>query len=291
MLGFILALVAPVAAADPVWEVVPDTPIAGTLNGKPVTIRLDPGAPTIPVADAAAAADAGMKGSLFGVRFSVGPVSTHGGTNVATLDLGHGAFKRRVAFLPRRWTASEAVALGPGAVDTPIIRFTLRPAQPSERVTALPLDSFGASGVGTTLQVSGEPVQVSFVLDRDRSLATAGAGATIAAHAGGGFAPGGETMGVRFGIERPVRRLDLARPLRVGPLALSSFWVRTSDFGSTTGVPEAGAAPPDPDEIVIQGKKKRDRSHDRLQVGRDALAACSSITIDKPKRQILLSCR
>jgi hypothetical protein len=289
MLGFILAIAA--TAADPVWEVAPDSSIQGTLNGKPVTVRLDPGAPTMPVADAAAAAEAGMKGSMLGVRFSVGPVSTHGGTNVATLDLGRGAFKRRVAFLPRRWTPNDAVALGPGALDAPVVRFTLRPAQPGEQVTALPLESFGASGVGTLVQVGDNAVQVQFVLDRDRSLATAGAGAAVAAHAGGGFAPGSEPMVVRFGIERPVRRLDLARPLRVGPLALSSFWVRTSDFGSTAGVPEAGAAPPDPDEIVVQGKKKRDRSHDRLQIGREALAGCSSITFDKPNRQLLLSCR
>lgn len=85
--------------------------------------------------------------------------------------------------------------------------------------------------------------------------------------------------------------MRLARPLPVGGLSLSSVGVRVADAGTVTAIPEAGAAPPDPAEVVVTGKgKKRDWRQDVLSLGADVLGRCSAIVFDKPAKQVRLSC-
>lgn len=102
--------------------------------------------------------------------------------------------------------------------------------------------------------------------------------------------------------------MTLERPLAIGPLAIRTIGVRLPDSAGTpglpetdghagrslpaTGIPDADAAPekPDPDEIVVTAKGKRDLKNDRISIGADYLDAGSSIVIDKPAKQIRLTC-
>ena len=95
-----------------------------------------------------------------------------------------------------------------------------------------------------------------------------------------------------FGIERPVRTLTLARPMAIGALSLATLGVRTQDAGNAGAIREAGAVvpTPDPDEVVVTAKNKRDVRRDVLSLGADQLSRCSSIVFDKPAKQIRLSC-
>lgn len=94
---------------------------------------------------------------------------------------------------------------------------------------------------------------------------------------------------IAFGVERPVRMMALDRPLAIGALSLTRIGVRTGDWGNAAGIAEAGSA--DPDEIVVTAKgRKRDPFRDRLAIGADVLARCSSVIFDKPARQIRLTC-
>lgn len=98
-------------------------------------------------------------------------------------------------------------------------------------------------------------------------------------------------MPIRLGVMRPVRPMTLARPLGVGPLALDRIFVRTGDFGSAAAIPDADAPEADPDEIVVTGAKPKGKQRYFLEIGRDALAGCSSILFDKVAKRVVLSCR
>ena len=97
------------------------------------------------------------------------------------------------------------------------------------------------------------------------------------------------TEEIAFGIARPVRDLVLARPLEMGPFRITRLGVRVADEGSVATIADAEAPPADPDEVVVVGKGKHHR--DKITIGADLLAACSSILFDKPARLIRLRCR
>jgi hypothetical protein len=137
------------------------------------------------------------------------------------------------------------------------------------------------------VDVGGEPMRIRFNPNHPRTFATAGAGVRLAAALDGRLAGETESVAIAFGVSRPVRTLRLARPLAVGPLSLSTLGVRTVDFGNATAIREEDG---DPEEIVVTGGGRRDTKRDRIALGADALARCSSIVFDKPARQVRLTC-
>ncbi len=266
-----------------------------TLAGRPARLRVDPSAPGLPMVNPDLAARAGLKGGMFGVAYSVGPVRIVGSSAVTRLDLGDGPVKRRVSWSDRDFARRADVTVGPGGMPDPVIRFQLRAARPGERTTILPLAPggglFGGYGGSFALvDVAGVPTRVRFNLDNPRTLATAGAGLALAIAQGGRLEGEAGAALIAFGVERPVRRMRLARPLAIGSLVLDTLDVRVADFGNARGITDADAPPPDPDEVVVTAKGKRDRSRDSLTLGRDQLDRCSSIVFDKPAKQVRLTC-
>lgn len=266
-----------------------------TVAGHPARLRIDPSAPGLPMVNPGLARRAGLKGGMFGAVYVVGPVRIVGGSAVTRLDLGGGPIKRRVSWPNRDFTRRADMTVGPGGMPDPVIRFQLRAARAGERITILPMAPagglFGGYGGSFALApIGGVPTRVRFNPDNPRTLATAGAGLALASAHGGRLEGEVGTAPVAFGVERPVRRMLLARPLAIGPLALAAIDVRVADFGNAAGIADADAPPPDPDEIVVTAKGKRDRSRDSLTLGRDQLDRCSSIVFDKPAKQVRLSC-
>jgi hypothetical protein len=288
----IMALAAMLLAGpDGPLTLAPGRTLAITVGGKPATLRVDPGAPSAPMFNAEAAARLGFHASMIGIQVAIGPVRIKGSSDLIALDIGNGAFKRRaVWFDAGAYAEGVDAVIGPGGVPADIVRFDLRAPQPGERQVTLPLADFGYGGMGARLTIGGESVAVRFSLERDRTVATASAGAIIAGAQGGAFDAAPERMVIRFGVERPVRHMKLATPLQVGPFALTGLMVRTSDFGSTTRIPEAGAPDVDPDEIVVTGERKSKKREQRIEIGRDQLARCSSIIFDKPAKTLTFSC-
>jgi hypothetical protein len=100
---------------------------------------------------------------------------------------------------------------------------------------------------------------VEFSLLQPHSLATASAGALIAASHGGEWTGEARPALIKFGIERPIRPMRLARPLEIGGFALPALHVRTGDHRGNFQLPPDAAPPPsseagqDPDEIVVTG--------------------------------------
>ena len=292
----LLTLGAAAAVKDvPRERLVPaDGLVAARVADAAVTLRIDPAMIAMPMLDAAQAARAGLKVGPFAMRFAVGPRLFKGETAVAPLVLPDAApFKRRVAWTSRAPAAGIAGAMGPGGVPEPLVRFTLRPPVAGERAVTLPMMKagglFGGWGASDAMiLVGGQPMRLRFDPHHPRTLATAGAAVRLAAAQGGSLSGAAAAVEIAFGVERPVRTLTLARPLEIGSLRLAVLGARTGDYGGTAAIAEAEQ---DPDELVVVARgRKADPSRDRLNLGADMLARCSSILFDKPARRITLTC-
>lgn len=295
----ILAALVGVAAAQPLTErvVTGDGIVRVRVNGVEGRLRIDPGATAMPMINAKLAARAGLKPGMlaFGFLYAVGPERVGGATAVGRIDYGGGAGKQRIGWTKRRYAADADGVAGPGSVPEPFVRFALRPPVAGERVTTFRMiDQGGLFGDWAerfaVIEVGGQPMRLRFDPHHPRTLATAGAGVRLAAAHDGRMAGQVTREEIAFGIARPVRTMTLARPLTLGPLAIARLGVRTADHGSADGIPDADAPPPDPDEIVVVAGRKRDPARDRLSLGADVLARCSSIVFDKPGKVVRLSC-
>ena len=290
---YALALAAPflVAAGDPTETTISgDRILTVTAQGIPARMRVDPGAPTSPIFNPDFAARAGFRAGWIGIQARVGPIRVNGATAVIRLDYGDGEFKRRVGWFAVPYAVDADGGIGPGALPADRVRFVIGPAMTGERSLSFPLADFGRAGMGVYLIVGGERILTRFSLNRDFSVATAAAGATIAGSNGGRFDRDPSRMVIHLGVERPVRHMALATSLGVGPLSLTGLLVRTGDFGSAASIPEGEVLESDPDEIVVVGAKNR-KGEQRLEIGRDYLDRCSSIVFDKRAKLVTLSCR
>jgi len=266
--------------------------LTANVNGAPVQMRVDPAGTAMPLIDDAAAMRAGLKPSMIGIGYAVGPQKVLGRTALVPVDLGTGPAKHRVGFTPHRYAAAAEGSIGPAGLPEPVVRFHLRAPLPNEHTVTLPMGDQGGIAARwgerfAIVTVGGAPMRVRFDPYHRRTLATAGAAVRLAAANAGTMTGATERAEIAFGIERPVRDMALGTPLQIGPFAISRLGVRTSDFGSTAGVPTDHV---DPDEVIVASQGKHDPSADRINIGSDLLDHCSSILFDTTHRQITLSC-
>ena len=267
--------------------------VSGSVGGVPVRLRIDPAAVSTPLVSAEVARRAGLKPSLFEFEYAIGTVKIGFDSAVTRFDSGTGPEKRRVAWSSRTWAPGLDGVVGPGMLPEETIRFALRPRQAGEVSSALPL--VGQGGLGSqwgerfaAVPLGQRTLKVQFDPHHELSIATAQAGALIAAHHGGHFTGESRSVEIAFGVERPVRMMELARPLEIGSLTITRLGVRTADFGSAAGIPEKNA---DPNEIVVRAGGKAKAAYDQLKLGGDTLAACSSITFERKAKKVRLDCR
>ncbi|MBN2970499.1 hypothetical protein JW805_00525 [Roseomonas aeriglobus] len=291
---FATALPLTIAASAPAERVITDTALVTTANDAEVRLLIDPGAPAMPILTEDAAARAGLKAGPFGIGYRVGPVLVAGRSAVGRIGLGDAPSKRRIGWTAKPYVTGYDGVVGPGGLPDPVVRFQLRDAQPGERMVAIPMDAegglFGNWGASNAvLMIDGQPLQIRFNLHQDKTIATAGAALTLAKGYGGTLDDDRAEAEIAFGVKRPVRTLRLARPFAVGPVTLNALLARTGDFGNAEGIAATGAVP-DPDEVVVTAKGKRDHRRDRVILGRAALSGCSSIVFDKPAKVIRLTC-
>ncbi|WP_156347000.1 hypothetical protein [Sphingomonas sp. Leaf33] len=290
----VLALPLAVALAAPADRVVTDTTLVTKANEAAVRLLVDPGAPAMPILTEEAAARAGLKAGPFGIGYRVGPVMVAGRSAVGRIGLGDAPAKRRIGWTANPYAPGYDGVVGPGGLPDPVVRFQLRAARPDERTIDIPMADdgglFGNWGASNgVLTIDGQPLQVRFSLQQDATIATAGAALTLAKAFGGTLDDDRAEAEIVFGVKRPVRTLRLARPFTIGPIALTTLLARTTDFGNADGIAASGTTP-DPDEVVVTAKGKRDHKRDRVILGRSALSGCSSVAFDKPAKLIRLTC-
>ena len=144
----------------------------------------------------------------------------------------------------------------------------------------------GRIGLRSQIVIDGVPVPIAFTFDRPETMVTAATGALLARVHDGRMTGDAREAKLEMGFQRPVRPLTVATPLMLGGLELRDLIVRTVDTGSTASIPDAQQ---DLNEIVVTAGSKGKVVHG-IFVGTASLAGCSTLTFDKPKAQIRLSC-
>jgi hypothetical protein len=296
----VLALLALLAAAPAPAQtgervVSGDGIVPVTVNGVPARIRIDPSAPALPMLTTDYAARARLRAGPFAFGYMVGPEMVSGRSAVARIAIGAGARprKRRTGWTGRPFAAGIDGVIGPGRLPEQIVRFVLGPSRPGERTVALPMADEGGMFGGwghsyAVIDFGGAPLRIRFDPHHPRTLATAGAGVRLAAQNDARIGGEIESLEIAFGISRPVRTLNLGRPLQVGPLTITRLGVRVADFGNAASIREEGEG--DPDEVIVTGDRRRNNDRDRIAIGADLLARCSSLVFDRRAREIRLTC-
>lgn len=180
--------------------------------------------------------------------------------------------------IPGRYEA----AIGPYSVPQRVVTFQLRAAKPGERAYALPLTNMhddavhaNDAGMGTIVRVGPAWLFVQWDLTRDGASATSAAVPDLMERHGAAFREAGG--------RGDDRHLVLARPLAIGPLRITEMAI-PPDERDASGAGAAG------DEIVVTGARHDPDAPRSLLLGRDTLARCSSLTFDRAKRTVVLSC-
>jgi hypothetical protein len=262
-----------------------------TINDQPVRVRIEPDAISVPTVNADAAQRLGLKPSMIGFIYVIGPERIGFSTDNVPYRAGETAFKRRTAFSKRQLADGADAVAGPATFPFRRTILTLRDPQPGDRAITFPLDDeMGRSQTGTRIDVGGRPIYVAFSFARAESLVTATGGKWIADANGGRFDGEPREAPILYRVSRPVRSLSLDRPLMLGELAIRNLAVRVADMGNAQGIAEGAASEPDPNEIVVTAEGKGKVPNQRLYVGMDTIGHCASITYDFGAKTITLMC-
>lgn len=263
-----------------------DNVISATISGQPVRLRVDPGAPIVPILNPRTAERLKVK-PLGWVKIAalIGPIRVNGRTAVLRFRLPGATSdkKARIAWFDRDFVQGADGAVNPLFLVQNKVRFEL-PGR-GGRVNRLPFGNTSMLVRGTKLAFGGEAVTVTYDLGRAVGATTADAARLIAADRDGRLSAARGTMLIEFGIARPYREMRLARPLEVGPFDFATLRVRTPDEGAI-GIAEDDA---DPNEIVVTGKKKS-KARRELSIGRDRLDRCAALEIDRAAKTISFDC-
>ncbi len=203
-------------------------------------------------------------------------------------------------FWPVYWEEKDAYTFpnvdaiaGPDAIPAKIVKYNLRNSQAGEQIYSFPLARpWNWWIAGTEQEINGQMIHFAFAPQFETSVAGASAAAHISQIHKGQFTDIRKNILIAYGVERPTRQVNLAVPITLGAINIASLLVRTEDFGSATTIPgnKPATEPEDKSAIIVTAQRKIPKAKLIVYVGADALYGCSSITYDKPAKQIHLSC-
>lgn len=258
-----------------------------SIDGRLTTMEVAPDGPNSPIVNARVADQLGKKGSLVKGRHMVGRTAVSASSNMARIDFGDGKkVKRRLFWFDRDWTEIAEGRMGPALLPEDVVTFRLDERRVGERIFTIPFKKHGRSGFRSETVIDGVSVPVIFTFDRPETMVTANTGALLASVYGGRMVGAAQDVKLEMGFFRPVRRMKFQQPITVGELALVDVIVRTTEMGSTASIPDDDQ---DPNEIVVSAETKRKPLHG-IFVGRSSFANCSSLTFDKQREEIRLTC-
>jgi len=274
--------------------------VEAELLGQRLRLRVDPGSdPFVILAPAAAA-----RLRITGDDRPDGEVASRG-----TLVVAVGQVRVKLPFtrellliggrpVPARVLLPEVAPAGMGDADGviglpllphPRVVLRARPARPTDQAVAIDgLFRTSSGALGFRWPVGpGERLEVELHPDRPVSVASVAAASLIARAEGGHIDGPVRRVVISHGITRPVRALQLERPLRIAGTQLLALDVRLFDWAGRSELP------PDTDEeqtLTVTGSRGRQRGWPILKLGADALGACASLAWDQPLARFTLQC-
>jgi len=290
----------PAAAQDKAELTVrPGEPVAATIEGKPARLLIRSGAVNRLTLEPEYVAQHGIKPApIMGkAELSVaGRREFRGHNRPLDFAIAGVAAKARAFWFEGAPASPADGAIGPMGVPQPRVTFVLAAAGAGETVSRAPLLGNQNSSSMSGYREASFGMLLTFDMDSAERfpVATAAAGAAIAKAYGGTLSGASWDVDILMGVHRPVRLMTLARPLVIGPMRFDRIAVRVrdriDDGGRGEAIPEAGAVD-DPDEIVVQGRRKGAAPGFGMTIPRAGLAGCSRLTFDKAAKVVEMLCR
>lgn len=282
----------PVVAATNEFVVGPEGAVDIVVNGKPARMLFRGVGSSTAIFNRASVEQLGIKRGIIkiSIGYRIGPHRIGGRSGVARYSINGRSIKRRVGWFSRDVAPGFDGLLGPEAIDYPIVTQRLRAPLEGEKAIVLRSSSFGYNGVGVVLR--GKPfTYMIFDPSAPTTIINAPFANEIASLLRGHFEGPVLDRVIAFGVSRPVRNIEFGIKFKLGTqaqhIAIHRADVRTLPGETTGSIPDQA---PDPDEINVVANGAADKRARYMVVGADALKRCSSISFDKPKRQITLHC-
>ncbi len=288
----LLLATSPALAAGDEFVIGPDGVVEAVVNGKPAHMLFRGVGSSTAILNPASAERFGVKTGIikFPIQYRVGPYRINGKSGVTRYAVGGREIKRRVGWFDRDVAPGFDGLLGPMAIDYPVVTQRLRNPIAGEKAITFYMSSFGYNGVGVYFRAKPFSYLI-FDPTAPTTIINAPFANELAPHLRGHFEGAVQERIVAFGVSRPVRNIEFGTPWMLGTPALHiplhRADVRTQPGEKTDTIPDQV---PDPDEIIVVAPGQIDKRPRYVVIGADALRQCSSITFDKPKRQIRLNC-
>jgi hypothetical protein len=241
-------------------------------------VQINPGSPVL----AALASEVRPDGSTANrgtYRVAVGQTSMAIPFSRETLAIAGRPVRARVltpAAAPQGQVATSQGTIGLPLLPHDRVTWQLRPATPIDRRETLPARVGRSDAMGFDWRLAtGALLDVELHLLRPISVISAAAAAELAAVGDGKLAGPVQRVPISFGAIRPVRMLELARPVAIANLRLERAAVRLFDWAGKAELPPDAEAD---DAALVVGKRGRQGAWRNLKLGRDVLGGCASFS-------------
>lgn len=296
--AFGLLLLTTSGAAPIELEVQPERPVEGTVEGKPIVVRVESSGLNRLTLASPTVARLGIKPApLFGkaeLRLA-GRKELTGYNRPVDFAIAGAVGKTRAFWLSEADLGGAEATIGPWGVPQSRVRFVLGGRNDGAKTYRFPLGGDINSQAYTMLSGNGVTFAVAFQSAGPRKLpiASAAMGAFLAKVFGGHVSGPSWDEPIIFGIKRPLRLLTLDQPVEIGPFRFTQLAVRVPDRvdeAGRGGVIREADQEEDPSEVVVTASSKGRKPAYSLEIPPSALAACISLTFDKAARTIELVC-
>ncbi|QWC55700.1 hypothetical protein F7D01_00165 [Erythrobacter sp. 3-20A1M] len=231
-----------------------------TEDSSPTSIRL--GKKTVP-------------GRYATAEVAIGPVRSYPRIEWYDADVGAGADGViNIAYLP-----------------FPSVTLNLRPSTDADRWSTLPTEDRGGFAVVYRHLEGDRRIDIRPDLESAQTVLTTSTGAFLAERLGGTWTGPDAMYPIVHGINRPVRPMTFATPLRVGDFRIDNVLVRLRDYQGDDLLPAYDTGEnEDENTIRVVGETDRTRAAHFLYLGRDVLGRCASITYVRETGDLRLLC-
>jgi hypothetical protein len=263
-------------AADPVISV--------EIAGVPLRLRVDLDRQNDIELNPAAAARLPLLWET-GSPLDVGRVRLSGRLAAATMTVGGRIVPAQIADHGRDCCVGADGAIGPDLLPYASVSWRRTQAPPSDSSLTLPMTASATTGLSVPADISG--VRLRFALGQEESVGTAAAGAALASAWDGRWNGSPRHIVLAFGISRPARMIDFARPGLLAGFRFDRLLVRISDFSGDAKLP---TDPDRADDVVVSHHLARQQAWSAVIIGADRLFRCAEITYRANPRSLTLHC-
>lgn len=267
----------------------PGQTLQATVSGQAAVMGIDPDIGARRLLNHSFAEKIGLKKSAIQGAYWIGPVELIANSRSASFDLGASSGNVRFHWFDRDIAQTNDGLISPTLLPYRTVKFVLRSEDSEATKRSLILKgpgTYGFSGGEGSLRLGDDMVAIGFNPQREHTIVSAAVGAILASTHGGAFHGDVMETTIRYGVTRPVRLMELDRPLDVAGAIVRSVLVRTNEAGDAIGKTVENK---DQDEIVVIGSNKR-KPKLTMTLGAQALEKCSSFEFDNEANEIILIC-